>query len=53
MTFLIFLRDFLGGAPYPDSALYQVLGAMNLVNVDIKLFFSRDHVIDASRDFVG
>ena len=28
--------DFLGGAPHPESAPYQVLGAMGLANVEIK-----------------
>ena len=32
-------RDFLGGAPHPDSAPYQVLGLINLVNVDLKYFW--------------
>ena len=46
--------NFWVGSTHPDSATYQVLGIMNLVNVDIKRFdLSRDHVIDASRDFVG
>ena len=44
-------RDFFGGSPHPDSAPYQVLGAMGLVNVEIKRFdLTRDHVIDVSRD---
>ena len=38
--------NFWVGPPHPDSATYQVLGVMNLVNVDIKRF-------DLSRDFVG
>ena len=53
MTFFIFHVTFWVGPHHPDLALYQVLGAMNLVNVDINFFFSRDHVIDASSDFVG
>ena len=37
--------------PHPDSAPYQVLEAMGLVNVEIKRFdLTRDHVIDVSRD---
>ena len=31
-------REFLGGARCPDSAPYQVLGAIGLVNVEIKRF---------------
>ena len=53
MTFFIFHVTFWVGPHHPDLALYQVLGAMNLVNVDINFFFSRDHGIDASSDFVG
>ena len=46
--------NFWVGPPHPDSATYQVLGVMNLVNVDIKRFdLPCNHVIDASRDFVG
>ena len=42
------------GPPHPDSAPYQVLGAMGLVIVEIKRFeLTRDHMIDESRDFVG
>ena len=37
---------------HPDSAPYQVLGLMKLVNVDNVFDVSRDHMIDASRDFV-
>ena len=31
-------RDFLDGPPHPESAPYQVLGAMGLVNLEIKRF---------------
>ena len=42
------------GSHHPDSAPYQVLRAVDLVNVEIKRFdLTRNHVIDASRDFVG
>ena len=35
------------GHHHPDSAPYQVLGAMDLVNVETKRFdLTRDHVID-------
>ena len=37
--------DFLGGTPHPDSAPYQVLGAMELANVRLNVFnLSRDNV---------
>ena len=40
--------------PHPESAPNKVFGAMGLVNVEINVCdFSRDHVIDVSRDFVG
>ena len=42
------------GPPHPDSEPYQVLGAVGLVDVEIKRFdLTRDHVINVSRDFVG
>ena len=42
------------GISHPDSAPYQVLGAMGLVKVEIKRFkFTLEHVIDVSCDFVG
>ena len=42
------------GPYHPDLAPYQVLGTMDLVNVEIKRFdLTRDHVIDVSRDFAG
>ena len=59
MTILIFdvtpqLIYFLGGNPHLDSALYQVLGAVGFVNVEIKRFdLTRYQVIDVSHDFVG
>ena len=40
------------GPYHPDLAPYQVLGTVDLVNVEIKRFdLTRDHVIDVSRDF--
>ena len=54
MTVLIFevtpqLKYFLGGNPHLDSVLYQVLGAVGFVNVEIKRFdLTRYHVIDVS-----
>ena len=59
MTILIFdvtpqLIYLLGGNPHLDSALYQVLGAVGFVNVEIKRFdLTRYQVIDVSHDFVG
>ena len=45
---------FWAGLHYPDSAPYQVLGAMDLVNVETERFdLRREHVIDVSRDIVG
>ena len=42
------------GLHYPDSAPCQVLGAMDLVNLETERFdLRREHVIDVSRDFVG
>ena len=42
------------GHPHPDSTPKQVLGAMGLVNKEIKRSnLSRDDVIDVSRDFMG
>ena len=42
------------GPPHPGSGLYQVLGAMSLVNVDIYFFnLLHDYVINVSLDFVG
>ena len=42
------------GAPSSWFTTLPVLGAMGLLNVEIKRFdLTRDHVIDASRDFVG
>ena len=39
---------------HPNSATCQVLGVMDLVNVEIKRFdLTRDQVIDVSRDLVG
>ena len=47
-------RDFLGGTSHPDSAPYQVFGALSLVNVKIKRFdLTRDAMFDVSQDFVG
>ena len=42
------------GSPHPDSRPYQVLGAMGLLDVEIKhIELTRDHMIDVSRVFVG
>ena len=44
------------GSFHSNSATYQVLRAMDLVNVEIKYFYlTREHVINdfVSRDFVG
>ena len=53
-TQLKYHATFWVGTPHPDSAPYQVLGAMGLVIVEIKRFeLTRDHMIDESRDFVA
>ena len=40
--------------PRPDSAPYQILEAMGLVNVEIKCFdLTRNHVINVSWRFVS
>ena len=49
MTVLIFhvTMTFWVGPSHPDSATYQVLGTVGLVNVEMKCFdLTRDHVID-------
>ena len=41
-------------SPHPDSEPYQILGAMDLLNLEKKRFdLTRDHGIDVFRDFVG
>ena len=41
-------------SPHPDSEPYQILGAMDLLNVEKKRFdLTRDHGIDVFRDFAG
>ena len=41
-------------SPHPDSEPYQILGAMDLLNVEKKRFdLTRDHGIDVLPDFVG
>ena len=42
------------GSPHPDSEPYQVLGGVDLLNVEKKRFdLTRDHGIDVLREFVG